>query len=449
MYTPEKSEKQFSFSEGWFMPPDLDQEHFLIKLSRTLPWDELSQKLAKYYCPDNGRPTKPSRVKIGLLIIKHLYQFSDDEALDMLKRDVYVQYLCDISFPHAKNFMNASTLCRFRQDIGDEGMKAIEDTVLNILGKSLKRRVRTLITDTTVVPSNIAYPTDVTLLEKTRRQAVKLLDQAKTLGAGPVRTYKRIARKVFVMYQKIRKHTVKNRRRTQKKLRQFAARNIQQLHDVMTKIKTAAAQSKDKTCQKFINATETFLPTANKIIEQQKKVYCEQKVKDRIVSLHRPEIRPIVRGKFPLNTEFGPKILVNAHGDLLTLEHLTYDNTADSHLFKTAIEGYRQKYGRAPTEVAADRGFWSKDNRHFAENIGVKNIAIENKGKSSYLKGKPFRERLRRRRCGIEARISLAKRKYGLARCRYTRPGSEIIWARLGLMVMNLKTAFNTGQLVG
>ena len=324
MYTPEKSEKQYSFGDGWFFPPELDQEHFLIKLSHMLPWEELSEHLAQYYCPDNGRPTKPARVKIGLLIVKHLYQFSDDDALDMLKRDVYVQYLCDISFSRAKNFMNASTLCRFRQDIGDKGMKLIEDAVLKTLGKSRKRHVRTLITDTTVVPSNIAYPTDVTLLEKTRRQAVKLLAKAKIFGAGPVRTYKRTARKVFVMYQKIRKHTVKSRRRTQKKLRQFAARNIQQLHDAVTKIKTATAQPGDTACQKFIDTTDIFLSTANKIIEQQKKVYHQQKVKERIVSLHRPDIRPMVRGKYPVEVEFGPKILLNSQGDLLTLERLDF-----------------------------------------------------------------------------------------------------------------------------
>lgn len=59
---------------------------------------------------DNGRPAKPARAKVGLLILKHLYQFSDEELVDLLKRDIYAQYLCDISLKEAKDFINSSTL---------------------------------------------------------------------------------------------------------------------------------------------------------------------------------------------------------------------------------------------------------------------------------------------------------------------------------------------------
>ena len=166
---------------------------------------------------------------------------------------------------------------------------------------------------------------------------------------------------------------------------------------------------------------------------------------ERIVSVHKANVRPMVRGKYPVEVEFGPKVLLNLQGGLLTLERTDFENTADNKLFQASIDGYRKRLGRLPSEVGADRGFWSKENQALAETLGIKKIAIENKGKSSHLKGKPFRERLRRRRCAIEAQISLAKRKYGLDHCRYTRPGSEITWTRMGLLAMNLKAAFDTG----
>lgn len=76
----------------------------------------------------------------------------------------------------------------------------------------------------------------------------------------------------------------------------------------------------------------------------------------------------------------------------------------------------RERFGNLPTQLAADRGFWSPQNQNLAEDYGINKIAIEKKGKSSHLVGKPFRERLQRLRCAIEAKISLVKRKYGLER---------------------------------
>jgi transposase, IS5 family len=153
----------------------------------------------------------------------------------------------------------------------------------------------------------------------------------------------------------------------------------------------------------------------------------------------------MVRGKYPVEVEFGPKALLNLQSDSLFLEDIQFNNISDTHLLETSLQKYKERFGRYPTQLAADRGFWSKENRQLAQDYGIKKIAIENKGKSSYLKGKPFRERLRRLRCKIEAKISLAKRKYGLNRCLYSIQGGEEIWARLGLLSMNLKMAYGSG----
>ena len=114
MYTKE-NEHQYSFKNGWFMVPEVDKNHEIIKIAEAIDWLSLSEKLAKFYCPDNGRPTKPSRAKIGLLILKHLYSHSDESVVDVLKRDLYAQYLCDVSLSEAQKFINSSTLTYFRK----------------------------------------------------------------------------------------------------------------------------------------------------------------------------------------------------------------------------------------------------------------------------------------------------------------------------------------------
>lgn len=445
MYTQESAEHQYSFKHDWFMVPDVDKDHEIIRIADNLDWVSLSERLAKFYCPDNGRPSKPSRAKVGLLILKHLYGHSDQAVVDMLRRDIYAQYLCDVSPKEAKTFINPSSLTYFRKQIGTEGIKLIEQEALNNLKKARVVRGRRLVVDTTVMPVNITYPTDVNLLNKVRVRAVDLLKKAKDFGAKTVRTYQRTARRIFIRYQKIRKHTVSMRRKVVRKLLNFSRRNVRQLRESVRAVKKSADGVPPQERKKFIQETENFLQTADTILSQQKQVYHDQEVKDRIVSLHRTDIRPMVRGKFPVAVEFGPKLLLNLQGDCLFLEDVRFNNDSDARLLDVAIQKYQERFGRSPTQLAADRGFWSQENRQLAEDRGIKKIAIENKGKSSYLKGKPFAERLRRLRCKIEAKISLAKRKYGLSRALYSIEGGEEIWARCGLLAMNLRMAFAYG----
>jgi hypothetical protein len=444
MYTKD-DEHQYSFKNDWFMVPEVDKEHELIKIADAVDWPSLTERLAKFYCADNGRPTKPSRAKVGLLMLKHLNGLSDEAVVDMLKRDLYAQYLCNVSLKEAQKFINSSTLTYFRKQIGADGVKLIEQEVLNLLKKAKVVRGRRLVVDTTVMPVNVAYPTDVNLLEKVRRKAVECLNEAKKFGAKTYRTYQRTARRVVITYQKIRKHTIQSRRKAQKKLLQFAGRNVEQLRDAVKTAKKRSTSAVGENKDQFIKKTADFLQTAKTILEQQRDVYHNKKVAERIVSIHKPHVRPMVRGKYPVEVEFGPKMLLNLQGDCLFLEDIQFNNVSDTQLLEKSVKSYQERFGHLPTQLAADRGFWSRANHQLAEELGIKKIAIENKGKSSYLKGKPFKERLRRLRCKIEAKISLVKRKHGLDRCLYGIQDGEELWARLGLMAMNLKMAFAYG----
>lgn len=445
MYTKESNEHQYSFTHDWFVVPELDENHELVRIAKTIDWVSLSDKLAHFYCPDNGRPAKPARAKVGLLILKHLYQFPDDDLVDMLKRDIYAQYLCDISLKEAKNFINPSTLSKFRKQIGLEGVKLIEQEVLYSLERAKLLKGRKLIVDTTVIPSNIAYPTDISLLEKIRRKAVGYLDEARQFSAQHFRTYKRIAKKVYIQYQKIRHHTIQSRRRVQKKILQFSRRNVSQLKGAVKEILETAGSFLGNAQEKFLKEAEAFLETALSILTQQKDLYQGLEVKERIVSIHKPHIRPMLRGKYPVEVEFGPKVLLSQKNGFLFLDDLYFNNISDAQLLDVSVQSYKGRFFSLPTQLTADRGFWSPENYHLAQDYGISKIAIENKGKSSYLKGKPFTRRLRRLRCKIEASISLAKRKFGLDRIRYNIEQGEEMWVRLSLIAMNLKTATGYG----
>ena len=446
MYTKDSNQQQFSFlNNNFFIKPILDQNHIMIKIANSLNWINISNQLSKFYSSSRGRPTKPSRAKVGLLILKHLYKLSDEEVVDFLKRDLYAQYLCNVSIQEAKKFIHSSTLTYFRKQIGSEGIKLIEKELLSLLKKNKLIKGKKLVIDTTVVSSPISYPTDIHLLESLRTKAVKLLDAARQFGAKRYRTYRRAARKTFLTFTKLKRRTSKARRKIQKKLIQFTSRNIRQLKDSLENISKKARNTNAKAKDAFSRKAKDFVKTASKIIQQQKEIYKGKSVKERIVSSWATHIRPMVRGKFPVEVEFGPKILLSLHGKFLFLDSLNFDNVADVTLLPQAIESYQTRFGRLPSQIAADRGFYSKDNYQYCLDKKITKVAIEKKGKPSTTSPPAFLKRLRRGRCAIEAKISLAKRKFGLDRINYRISGGEEIWIRLGLMVMNLKSALAPG----
>jgi len=161
MFTGEPKSYQYSFNKDFFVAPILDKNHLIIKISDKIDFIGLSERLKKFYCSGRGRPSKPIRAMIGLLILKHLYNCSDVEVTDMLRRDLYAQYLCGLSFKQAHKFINASTLTKFRKRIGREGIKIIEEEVIRCLRKMGLVRGRKMICDTTIVRANIKYPLDL------------------------------------------------------------------------------------------------------------------------------------------------------------------------------------------------------------------------------------------------------------------------------------------------
>lgn len=432
-------EKQMHFHEGWFLPPEVDPEHELIQLTHAIDWDRITDAISQFYSKSTGRPTKPARAKIGLLILKHRYQLSDEEVVDMLKRDLYFQYFCDVHVSHARKFIDPSTLTYFRKQIGIEGVQLLEAELFRFLKENKKLKGRKLVADTTVVPSPIQYPTDIHLLEKLRRKLVGLIDQARTLGAPALRTYKRVAKRTFIIFQKLRKCTKRFRRKIQKKMIRFADRNLRQLQKLKTQIKDSAPQG-----SRWKESAQKLSEIASVLLDQQKRLTQGKEVRERIVSLWAPHIRPMVRGKYPVEVEFGPKVLCNLKNGFLFLQDLAFENKSDQTWLSTSIQDYQHHFGHIPSELALDRGFFSQANVQLASEAGISKIAIQPKGKSPPGKSPAFVKRLRRLRCSIEAKISLAKRRYGLDRLRYRIAGGEEMWIRMGLLAMNYKHALNS-----
>jgi len=279
--------------------------------------------------------------------------------------------------------------------------------------------------------------THVRRSSKVDLECLSLINKAKSFGINfNFRTYSHTARKTFLAFQHFRKHSKQQRRKIQKKLLQFLKRNISQLRTVICQLQRSCS---DDAFILLLTAQQK-LSVIQRIFDQQKALYHGKSIKNRIVSLWATHIRPIVRGKFPSKVEFGPKILLELKGRFLFFVKLFFDNVSDSDMMQNAIETYLHRHGHVPSEVGTDRGFWAPLNEQYLRKIGVKRIAVQTRRKK-----KPpdtsWQRRLRRRRCSIEAKISLGKRRYGLKRINYRIRNGEAIWIRLSLATMNLHQA--------
>ena len=163
----------------------------------------------------------------------------------------------------------------------------------------------------------------------------------------------------------------------------------------------------------------------------------------RLVSIFDLEARPIRRGKARADTEFGRKVLIGEtdHGIITTYEVLK-ENPSDTTLLKSGIKGHKRLFRKRLKAVAADRGFYSRENEEWLREDGVKQISIPKRGKCNQERllhqKQSWFKRLRRFRAGIEARISLLQRKFGLKRSLMRgSPGTEI-WVGQGILTHNL-----------
>jgi len=146
----------------------------LIALSDTIDWQIFEDAFAKYYS-DEGRPAKPIRLMVGILLLKQLENLSDENIVLQWKRNPYYQYFCGLNELQIIEPCHATDLVYFRKRIGTEGMKVIFGMSVSLHGKDAEESQ--VIIDTTVQENNITYPTDGKLAIKIINHLHKIAKQ--------------------------------------------------------------------------------------------------------------------------------------------------------------------------------------------------------------------------------------------------------------------------------
>jgi hypothetical protein len=295
-------------------------------------------------------------------------------------------------------------------------------------GKEKTENRGRILFDATACPQDIAYPTDLTLLSDAREVSERLIDQlyAPLLHQAKPRTYRKIARKDYLKTAQKKNKTRKEIRNAVRKQLGYLKRNINSIHKLLDGYHPLfPLKGKDL---KYFYVIQT-------LFDQQLTMYKNRThtIEDRIVSIHQPHVRPIVRGKSQAKVEFGSKIHVSLIDGISFLDELSWDAFNEGSHMEKYVENFRKRFGCYPREVLADRIYCTRENRQMLKLKGIKLIS-KPLGRSSAVSIHVSPGE----RNPIEGKFGQAKTGYGLNRIRARLQQTSESWIAGIFLVLNL-----------
>ncbi len=463
------SPNQMKF-EGFTTPfeAQLDSRNRWVLLSGQIPWDDIVNVYESVMRNHStGASNVNGRVALGAIIIKHMCDLSDEETIQQIRENMYMQYFIGYSSFTPEVPFDPSLFVEIRKRLGADQINQINERVLKIAADRKKPSSSKdskeseedvppkdeqddntastastsngdepthdgrLIVDATVCPQDIAYPTDLNLLNDAREKSEELID---TLychalhGNKKPRTYRKEARKTYLNTAMKRNKTRKEIRRSIKKQLSYLKRNlryIDQLHRAYPPGKTALSERQ----QEYLQVIKT-------LYDQQHSMYKQKthSIDDRIVSIHQPYVRPIVRGKEKAKVEFGAKIQLSYVAGYTFLDVISWDAFNEGTRLMQAVENHKKRTGYWPEEVLADKIYCNRENRRKLKELGIKLLAKPLGRKPAVMK-----EHLRPgERNPIEGKFGQAKRAYGLNRIEARLSETSESWIASIILVLNL-----------
>ena len=436
VYRAKDRKTQVLFPELFPFGGKLDERNRWLRIEKLIPWEELEIEYRRAFSPDFGRPAKDAQLVIGLLLLKHMTGLSDRDLIAEVLENPYMQAFCGFRSMATEETLEASTLSKIRQKLGLGFFRELERRTYEVLIDRRIIKAKGMLVDATVFPEAIRYPNDVGLLNDVREWLVKQIRRIGTvLGRKNVRTYKRKARQEYLRFSKKKTKTKKMIQRAKKAMLQYVRRNLGQLRDLLQRAKIKR--------KKNLRPLWERLPVAEEIFRQQWEMYKRKtcRIANRIVSLHRPYVRPIKTGKLAQDTEFGAKgALVHVDG-FLFLDHFKHEAFNEAELAVRHVAAYEERFGKLPPYFVADHKYGSQKNREDLDGLKIR-TSFKPLGRASREKqANPWFKAKQRERNRIEGAFGNGKEHYGLDRVRYVGEEKSEIWVRTSLLAMNLKTA--------
>jgi hypothetical protein len=402
-----------------------------VKMAKFIPWEEFERDYRKSFTDSGlGPPAKSVRVALGALIIKERLGTSDEETVEQIRENPYLQYL--LGYKDERPF-DPSLFVYFRKRFGKKKMATINEAIACKAMEEEKKATKPpddsdddssagpssnrgkLLVDATCTPADITFPTDLKMLNTAREKSEQIIDilhgPLKGLQKKP-RTYRKIARKAYLAAAKSKRLSKNKMRKALRKQLGYLKRNLKAIDRLSAQ--TPLTILKPRYYKNLLVIHEVY--------RQQQWLYDhgETRIADRIVSISQPHVRPIKRGKAAAPTEFGAKISVSLIDGFSFVDRISWDAYNESADLIEQIEAYRSRFGGYPQSVHADKIYRTRDNRKFCKKLGIR-LSGPPLGRppASAEKQQEIKEQTRQdelERIPIEGKFGQGKRRFSLGR---------------------------------
>ena len=386
----------------------LNKDNRWVKMAQAIPWDKVVPYYDQLFSSSEGRAPISGRVIIGAMIIKHIEDLTDRTTILHIQENIFMQYFLGYSsftneapftaplFVAIRKRMSLELTTKISEVIALHCMEdwepeepldkdpdppqsaSVPESEAGVVARpaGMEPVVVTpppqgkLIIDATVAPQNITFPTDLKLLCAARRKREQLIDLLYDPDLhGPVkpRTYRNIAQKLFL-------NTAKKKAKSNKELYKSNGRQLRFLRRNLKHIDTLiSAYSRFPLTRK----EQKYLLVLHTVYEQQLEMHRThtKSIPHRIVNIHQPHVRPIVRGKDRAKVEFGSKLQVSLVGGFTFIDRLSWEAFNEGQCLMESVEGYKRRFGYYPKEVLADQIYCNRENRRWVKAKGTKLVA--------------------------------------------------------------------------
>jgi len=430
-------------------------EPWMIQADQLLEDEELiegvfvAQGQRHAHSTTRGRSQTPSEMVLRLLLLKHVRNWS----FDTLEREVRANLAYrDFTRIGLGKVPDAKTLARIAQALGGEVIAELHRRLVEIAQAKGVIQGRKMRVDTTVVETNIHYPTDSSLLGDGARVLTRTMQKIEKQAAGKLKRKVRdrtrsVNKRVVAIATASRHKGLEGEQKRKKQYRELLRYSRQILNDAKRVIaEMEQMPARKKAALRDLGENLSTMAVRVRLVLKQTKARVFEgltQLPGKIVSLFEPHTEIIRKGKASKPTEFGKMVQVQeAESQVITHYEVFDKRPSDRELLLPAVEAHERKLGRVPRLVTADAGFYAQEQERAVKDKGVQWVAVPNRSTRSAerkkLEHSRWFKKAQRWRTGCEGRISVIKRRHGLSRCRYRGAEGMKRWVGLGVIADNL-----------
>lgn len=454
-YTPQNQLDIFNFKTEF--ESKLDPNNRWVKMAKILDWDKFSMIYGENFSATMGAKGINARVVIGALIIKHIEAKDDRGTIDAIKENPYMQFFLGFDHFSSEPVFDPSLFVHIRKRLGNEDFDRMNQVIiakaLNLSpqkensdykdndkdGKNTSDKPKNkgkLQLDATIADAHIKFPTDLSLLNDSREKSEEIIDKfCKELNVAKPRTYRREARKKWLNFSKSKKKSKKQIQLGIKQQLNYLKRNLKHIDKLLDEHQLLL-KCLDKKQYKY-------LLVIRDLYRQQLEMFQEKKhsIPNRIVNIHQPHIRPMVRGKQGKNVEFGAKLNASLQNGYARIDQLDFEAFNEGVWMVEQLENYKKLNGHYPELVQTDEIYMNRENRKFLKDNNIRHTGkpLGRKPKEDlnrYQKEKLKKERGERNH--IEGKFGQGKTKYKLNKIMAKLENTSESWIAAIIFVMNI-----------